>query len=157
METTTHTEHHAVSYAGFWKRLAAFVIDGVLIAVVLGILGVHSGPSYGYGQMYGRGYGMMPYAYGSFFTGGFLKIFCAWLYYAIMESSKHQGTVGKMILGIKVTDLHGNRIDFARATGRYFAKILSAIIFCIGYIMIAFTKHKQGLHDIIASTLVVNK
>jgi hypothetical protein len=56
-----------------------------------------------------------------------------------------------------VTDLDGNRIGFGRATGRYFAKILSALILLIGFIMAAFTQKKQGLHDIIAGTLVVKK
>jgi uncharacterized RDD family membrane protein YckC len=81
----------------------------------------------------------------------------AWLYYALMESSKYQATLGKIVLGIVVTDTSGQRISFGRATGRYFAKIISQIILLIGYIMIAFTEKKQGLHDIIASTLVVVK
>lgn len=152
---TTQAEHAGVSYAGFWKRLAAFIIDAVIISIVLGLIGVHSGPSYGYGHM-SYGY-MMPYAYGSMFGGGLLKIVVGWVYYAWMESSKHQATLGKMALGIKVTDLHGKRVSFGRATGRHFAKIISALIFGIGFLMIAFTKHKQGLHDIIAATLVVNK
>ena len=62
-----------------------------------------------------------------------------------------------MALGIKVTDLDGNRISFGRATGRHFAKWLSALILGIGYIMVAFTAKKQGLHDQVASCLVVNK
>jgi uncharacterized RDD family membrane protein YckC len=74
-----------------------------------------------------------------------------------MESSARQATLGKMALGIVVTDLDGNRIGFGRATGRYFAKILSALILLIGFIMAAFTQKKQGLHDIIAGTLVVKK
>lgn len=80
-----------------------------------------------------------------------------WLYSSIMESSSKQATLGKMALGIIVTDGAGNRISFARATGRYFAKILSGLIFYIGYIMIAATEKKQGLHDIIASTFVYKK
>ena len=59
-----------------------------------------------------------------------------------------------MAMDIIVTDLHGNRVSFGRATGRYFAKIISSIILFIGYLMIAFTEKKQGLHDIIAETLV---
>ena len=74
-----------------------------------------------------------------------------------MEASSKQGTLGKMVLGIIVTDEAGNRISFGRATGRYFGKILSSLILLIGYIMIAFTKKKQGLHDLLASTLVVKK
>jgi uncharacterized RDD family membrane protein YckC len=71
-----------------------------------------------------------------------------------MESSSYQGTLGKMIFGLKVTDLYGNRISFERATGRNFAKILSAMILGIGYLMVAFTERKQGLHDLLAGTLV---
>lgn len=77
-----------------------------------------------------------------------------WLYFALLESSSMQGTLGKKALGMIVTDLDGNRIGFGRATGRYFAKFLSAIILLIGFVMVAFTQRKQGLHDIIASTLV---
>ena len=79
----------------------------------------------------------------------------SWLYFALLESSPKQATLGKMALGIKVTDLDGNRISFGRATGRFFAKIISGVILMIGYIMAAFTAKKQALHDIIASTLVI--
>jgi uncharacterized RDD family membrane protein YckC len=80
-----------------------------------------------------------------------------WLYYAFMESSKYQATLGKMVLGIVVTDMNGQRISFGRAVGRNLAKIVSQIILCIGYLMIAFTQKKQGLHDIMANCLVVAK
>jgi uncharacterized RDD family membrane protein YckC len=80
-----------------------------------------------------------------------------WLYYALMESSRFQGTLGKMAVQIKVTDLEGNRISFGRATGRYFGKIVSGLTLLVGYIMVAFTRQKQGLHDIMAGCLVVRK
>lgn len=83
-----------------------------------------------------------------------LTIGATWLYEALMESSSYQATLGKMIFGLKVTDLYGNRIDFARATGRHFAKFLSAMILCVGFIMVGFTERKQGLHAMIAGTLV---
>jgi len=66
-------------------------------------------------------------------------------------------TFGKTALGINVTNMQGERIGFAQATGRYFAKILLAIILLIGYIMAAFMEYKQALHDIIANALVVKK
>lgn len=78
-----------------------------------------------------------------------------WLYYALMESSARQATLGKMALGIIVTDIEGRRIGFGKATGRHFAKILSALILGIGFLMVAFTQRKQGLHDILAGTLVI--
>jgi uncharacterized RDD family membrane protein YckC len=81
-----------------------------------------------------------------------------WLYYAWMESSEHQATLGKMALGLIVTDLDDRRVSFARATGRFFAKIISGLIpLAIGYIMAGFTEKKQALHDMIASTLVLRK
>jgi len=78
-----------------------------------------------------------------------------WLYYSILESSAKQGTLGKVVLGLKVVDYNNQRISFARATGRYFSKFISAAILMIGFIMIAFTAKKQGLHDMIAGTLVI--
>jgi uncharacterized RDD family membrane protein YckC len=91
-------------------------------------------------------------------TGFKIKIITqvvAWIYEAWMTSSDRQATVGKIAVGLKVTDLNGQRISFARATGRHFAKILSAMILMIGFIMVAFTERKQGLHDLLAGTLVV--
>jgi uncharacterized RDD family membrane protein YckC len=53
--------------------------------------------------------------------------------------------------------MNGARISFGNATGRYFGKILSGLILYVGYLMVAFTDKKQGLHDMMASTLVVLK
>ena len=94
--------------------------------------------------------------------GGLLKItiirtILHWLYFALMESSTWQGTLGKKALGLEVTDLEGRRISFGRATGRFFAKIISALILWIGFIMAGFTEKKQALHDMIAGTLVIRK
>ncbi len=72
-----------------------------------------------------------------------------------MESSSLQATLGKKALGLQVTDLEGRRVSFARATGRYFGKVLSAITFGLGYLMAAFTERKQTLHDIVSSCLVI--
>jgi uncharacterized RDD family membrane protein YckC len=79
------------------------------------------------------------------------------LYFSLMESSKTQGSLGKMAMGIKVTDLEGQRISFGKAFLRSIGKVISQMIMYIGYIMAAFTEKKQALHDIIASTLVVKK
>ena len=85
-----------------------------------------------------------------------LSIVVSWIYLALMESFPTQGTLGKMALRIKVTDLEGNRVGFGKATGRYFGKIISMLLLLIGYIMVAFTEKKQGLHDIMTGCLVVN-
>jgi uncharacterized RDD family membrane protein YckC len=84
-----------------------------------------------------------------------VSILATWLYFALCESSTWQATVGKKMLGLRVTDLGGNRITFAKATGRHFGKILSGLILGIGFIMIAFTEQKQELHDSMAGTLVL--
>jgi uncharacterized RDD family membrane protein YckC len=78
-----------------------------------------------------------------------------WLYEALLTSSSWQGTIGKRILNLKVTDEAGNRIGFGRATGRFFAKWLSGLILYIGFFMIGFTDRKRGLHDMLAGTLVM--
>jgi len=134
-----------IEYAGFWKRLLAFIIDTVLLWVVQMIITLILAL-----VIDSAGVAYMVFSMA-------LQITISWLYYAIQESSSSQATIGKRALGIIVTDLGGKRISFGRATGRYFAKIISGLILLIGYIMIAFTKKKQGLHDIIADTLVVSK
>jgi uncharacterized RDD family membrane protein YckC len=79
-----------------------------------------------------------------------------WLYFALLESSPWQATLGKLALSIRVTDLEGHRISFPRALGRYPAKVLAFLIAFIGVLMVAWTARKQGLHDKICSTLVLN-
>jgi len=126
-------------YAGFWKRFAAAIIDGFILMVVgfvIGGLGIAEG--------------VRP-------LSNILGIVVGWLYFATMESSSKQGTLGKMALGIKVTDLSGNAISFGKATVRHFSKIISTIILLVGYLMVGFTARKQALHDMVAGCLVVNR
>jgi len=142
----TRQKEQTMQYAGFWKRVAAFVIDFVIIAIcsipvtfIFYAYFSNDEPSVAERKVQGMGLAF------------------AWLYFALMESSVYQGTIGKMFLGIKVTDLNGNRIGFGRATGRHFGRLLSVLLIFIGYIMVAFTQKKQGLHDIMAGCLVVNR
>jgi uncharacterized RDD family membrane protein YckC len=88
---------------------------------------------------------------------GLFGIIVNWLYFAVFESSGWRGTPGKRMLGIRVTDETGGRIGFGRATGRNFAKILSALILCVGFMMAGWTRKKQALHDIVAGCLVVRE
>jgi uncharacterized RDD family membrane protein YckC len=86
------------------------------------------------------------------------SVVLVWIYNAAMESSQHQGTLGKMALGLIVTDSQGRPIGFGHATGRYFAKIITGLIpLGIGYAMAGFTDKKQALHDMIAGCLVLRR
>jgi len=145
-------------YGGFWIRFIAFLIDALIVRIVVSPISA----LFGLGGLAVGGFGSHGYRHGLaipyfIFGGGviaFIILGASWLYEAFMLSSSYQSTLGKMIFGMKVTDLQGNRIDFARATGRHFAKWLSGLLLCFGYIMIGFTERKQGLHDIVAGTLV---
>ena len=133
-------------YAGFWQRFLAAFIDGLITTILSAVAGFVIGFV---GAIPGGGED------GATGLAGLIGFVLSWLYYALMESSERQATFGKLALGLRVTDLEGNRISFGRATVRYFAKILSAIILLIGYIMAAFTEKKQALHDMLAGTLVL--
>ena len=78
-----------------------------------------------------------------------------WLYYTLLESSPKQATIGKFTLGLKVTDLRGKRINFARANLRYFSRLLSILPICLGFLLMLITRRSQMLHDYIARTVVV--
>jgi uncharacterized RDD family membrane protein YckC len=140
-------------YAGFWKRFAAVLIDGVL----LGVAGFVVGLVLVAGMLAGGAGDLEEAAAGAGAISNLVGLLIGWFYYAFMESSPSQATLGKMALGIRVTDASGMRIGFGKATGRYFAKFISALILGIGFLMAAFTEKKQGLHDLMAGTLVVNK
>lgn len=146
-------------YAGFWWRFLAYIIDGVLFSVVIFVIMIPFAPDVATTTTMGPdGQMVMNTGPATFATGiNLVQVLIGWLYFTVLESSEWQGTIGKKLLGLRVTDMDGNRISFARANGRYWSKIISAIILCIGFIMIAFTEKKQGLHDMIAKTLVLKK
>ena len=133
-----------VAYGGFWIRVLAYLIDGILLTIVYGIVARLLGIDIFESDW--RHYDPL---------GNLLSLVIGWLYFALLESSERGATVGKMVMGLRVVTSDGQRLSFMNATGRYFAKILSAIILCIGFIMVAFTDKKRGLHDIIAGTLVI--
>jgi uncharacterized RDD family membrane protein YckC len=131
-------------YGGFWKRVLAYIIDLIPLGIIGVVLGVATGqdlanpeamPNLGFNNLAGLLVGVA--------------------YFAGFESSSWQATPGKRVLGMIVVDTKGRRLSLGRAVGRYFGKILSGLILLIGYIMVAFTARKQGLHDMLAGTLVV--
>jgi uncharacterized RDD family membrane protein YckC len=140
-----------LSYAGFWKRFAAYFVDGIIISIVYGIAFFFLiFPMLVQGNIDPLRLSMINIGF------SLMSTIFSWLYFALMESSSHQATLGKILLGMRVCDLEGHPISFARATGRFFGKILSGLILYIGFFMAAFTEKKQGLHDIMASCLVVD-
>jgi uncharacterized RDD family membrane protein YckC len=156
-------------YAGFWLRLVAYLIDsiiftvvfGIVIAIAIGFLGI--GFLRSMFEEMGAHAGEPNTALPAMFiltivTFGVFGLVVSWLYYAGMESSEHQGTLGKMALGLVVTDMNGQPVTFARASGRFFGKMITGLVpLAIGYIMAGFTEKKQALHDMIASCLVLRK
>ena len=154
------------TYAGFWLRVVAALIDGVIMSVALGVLLV---PIFLLSGFEARLDGMVQH-HGqpdpAIFVGliAMILVFAAvsvliqWLYHAYLESGEKQATWGKQALGLYVTDLMGNPITFGRASGRFFAKMITGMIpLGIGYIMAGFTERRQALHDMIASCLVLRR
>lgn len=143
-------------YAGFWLRFVAYIIDyfvtaipGFIIGLVIGAVGVAIAQ--------GGGQGQEAIQIGLQVVSGVVGLIIGWLYYALMESSSKQATLGKMALGLVVTDMNGQRVTFGRATGRFFGKIISGLVCLIGYFMAGFTERKQALHDMMASCLVIKR
>jgi uncharacterized RDD family membrane protein YckC len=133
-----------MQYAGFWVRFWASIIDSIIwfpLLILVYLKFTLDAISVGAGQSLA-------------FLYFLVSVLTPWLYYALFEAGKWQATPGKRLLGVFVTDLDGHRISFARASGRYFSKFISSLIFGIGYVIAGLTQNKQSLHDKIASTLV---
>ncbi|HEX8925172.1 MAG TPA: RDD family protein [Terriglobales bacterium] len=141
-----------VEYAGFWLRFVAYVIDQLILGIAITpfMFGVIGGAAMMRGDPGDIGL-MMHHVV----RLAVISLVIKWLYFALMESSSKQATLGKMVLGLRVTDMNLQRIEFGRASGRFFGKILSGMLLMIGYIMAAFTERKQALHDMLAGTLVI--
>lgn len=153
-------------YAGFWKRVAAYILDFIILYIPSMLLQKAMGGDAAEAAMKqaqlaapGDPHVMLD-ALSQFYTTMMPAILImtvvTWLYFAFCESSAWQGTIGKLAMGIRVTDMQGARITLPRALGRYPAKYLSAFIFGVGFLMVAWTQRRQGLHDLVVNTLVLN-
>ena len=123
-------------YAGFIERVFARIIDSVVL-IPIGILAR-----------------LLASAAPGLKLPLLLPTVVGFFYFAYMESSRHQATVGKLVMKLKVTDLQGGRISFARAVGREFARITNVITLGIGYLMVIWTGRKQALHDMLSDCVV---
>jgi uncharacterized RDD family membrane protein YckC len=147
-------------YGGFWRRLWSHMIDRFILGVVFMPVGFMVLAPMMATESIGWTDTDLPAEAITTLLGAtlavvFLALLGSWLYYALMQSSSRQATLGQMALGIRVTDLEGRRVSFARASGRYFATVLTGLTFGIGYLIMLFTTRKQTLHDLVARTLVL--
>lgn len=142
------------AYVGFWMRVVARLIDGFVVGfgvIVLLLLVALAG---------GGDFAALASPDPEQTSAGMvllillIYLIIPWLYFALQESSPAQATLGKRAIGARVTDLNGDRISFAHATGRYFATALCYITLYIGFLMAAFTARKQALHDMATNTVV---
>ena len=140
-------------HAGFWRRCAAMIVDGVLIGLVLAI--VQAVLSFAVIGTMGAGSAGLSAVVSMFGLLSVISLLVQWLYFALLESGAAQATPGKRALGIKVVDDRGRRIGFGRASGRFLGKILSSALLGIGYLMAGWTERKRALHDMVADTCVV--
>lgn len=155
-----------VVYAGFWKRFAAATIDGLVMSAVfllvflvgMGMFGGFGGFTAGLGSPESSP-GMMMFIIVGVYI---LPVIVQALYFTVMHASAAQASLGKMAVGIKVVRGDGSRIGMGRSLGRWAALFFSYVLSCgaaylASAIMAGVTQRKQGLHDMIADTLVVDK
>ena len=148
------------AYGGFWRRFWSHLIDRFILGVVFTPVGLVILPPMMTTESGGWTDTDLPAEaltsfLGAILTVVFLGLLGVWLYYALMQSSSRQATLGQLALGLRVTDLEGRRVSFARASGRHFATGLTGLTLGIGYLLVLFTAKKQTLHDLVAGTLVV--
>lgn len=138
---TARTE---LAYAGFWRRVLAYLMDGLILAAIGSIvtLGVYS---------------VAPNDLQSLANISPVSTAIAWAYFAVLESSPMRATLGKLALDLVVGDKHGDPITFWRASARYYLKILSWLTLGTGFILAGFTPRKQALHDVLAGTVVLRR
>jgi uncharacterized RDD family membrane protein YckC len=136
-----------VVYVGFWRRLLATIIDWLIVAVVTVPL---------LAAIYGRQYGVLAsegYAgFWDFMIQALLPVLGVilfWRYYG--------ATPGKMAIGAKIADAGGGRPRTARLVVRFVAYLVSALPLFLGFLWIAFDRRKQGWHDKIAGTVVIDE
>ena len=161
----------ANQYAGFWLRVPAAIIDLIILAIPLAMavsyLSVAMGSWRAFLQLHpGQSPQEIVAAFGHTYLFAILCFFIVtgWLYFALFESSRWQGTLGKKFIGLSVADLRGNRVTFGRASGRFFggrfmvhAPFIGSLYIAIDCICAGLTSRKQALHDMFAGCLVLRK
>ncbi len=142
-------------YAGFWRRVWAGTIDVCLEIVVALLLTLVIDTFF---KLFGRSFGLeresTKYIAGFIFVP--LLAVGGWLYAALSESSRYRATVGKRIMHLQVVNADGEKLNFGQASVRHVMKFLSLFTLGIGFLMAAFTKRRQALHDLPNECLVIH-
>lgn len=159
---SSHALQRDVVQAGFLRRWVALTLDQIILSTLFYTLFFAAlmilGFTVGFETLDSLESDQSPtWAIAIGFVMWALYLICDGLYFALMESSRHQATIGKIALGIKVVDQYGHRLSFTHALARWFAAALSYLTLYIGFLMAAFTQKKQALHDLVAATMVVDK
>jgi uncharacterized RDD family membrane protein YckC len=152
-------------YAGFWQRFGAWAVDLIILMVPSMIVMYALGGMEAYKHLLDRIQGGADMAvalrdYAKATEGASIaSLIITFLYYTFFEASKWQATPGKLALRLRVTDTHAQRLTLGRSAARNIVRLLSAVfglIPIVCYLAIAWTQRKQGLHDLWASTYVLN-
>ena len=133
-----------VAYAGFWRRVLAYLVDAVFLSGVQLLIAI--------GVVLAA-----PDDLRAILNIAPVTIAVGWAYFVIMESSPARATLGKLALNLYVGDLRGDPISFKRAVGRNALKSISWLLLGSGFVLAAFSPRKQGLHDMLAGTLVLRR
>ncbi|MBI2435560.1 MAG: RDD family protein [Candidatus Hydrogenedentes bacterium] len=137
--------------AGFWIRFLAYFVDMIILWIFQAATYLLVMLPVGILSRDNEVVGIVAYLMVSFFN------LCVVVLYETWFVGRFAATPGKMALGLRVVRADGSRLSYLRALGRYGAKIISGMVFCIGYLMVAFTEEKRGLHDLICDTRVIRK
>lgn len=159
-----------ITYAGFWRRFAAYWIDyGIVALFLVGCVTMHAlyevmgvlNENRDLWQVWVDAFDVsviFPFLSESSMNTAALTtalIIAETFYFTFFEASVWQATPGKRLMNIRVMDYEGHRLEFPQALGRNAGKLLSNIIFSLGYLLIAITHRKQALHDRLAKTVMV--
>jgi uncharacterized RDD family membrane protein YckC len=140
----------ALEFAGFWRRLAAFIIDAIILSVISSALFPFKW--FGWADLLnGNWYWVI---FSILAVSNMVNVLIYVAYYAGFWTWSGQ-TPGKILLNIKIIRTNGSNITMGYSLLRCLGYIISIIMLGIGFLWIAFDPHKQGIHDKIADTYVV--
>jgi len=163
MENSTTLRKDNTVYGSFIERFFAYIIDIIILGLMQGFIIIPILAFMGFKVAFNLDpteeeiFALIGSILSIGFTVYMVFFIMGWLYFALLQSGSRQATIGKMAMGMIVTDVDGARLSFGRASLRYFGKYLSSAVMMIGYIIAAFTEKRQALHDFIANTVVIKK